>query len=385
MATEDYRAGMEAIGRMTAAEQTNFETELRKELADTAADHIEPFPATDGDMWIGPWPDREWLIPGWLPVGRLGMLSGRGGRGKSRLALQLAARMAADPPLVGVFIPPAGSAPGDSAAVAGLHALNPKHCGPVIYASWEDERDEAGRRIAAMEQDGLATAANLAGRLRYIDLRGAGPLWGPQEGSRHISTEGKLTGVGTRIRATCEALNARLLVVDSLAGAYGGDENVRALVRAFCANWDGWATSARCAVMLIAHPPKQTPSGGGAGQVDRDYAGSTDWHGAARWRWTLEPVDTGKRREVDKARGETRNSKTVEALALTLAKASYGPDGNRVFLTPSGSWIGWQAVTAADAAATVADRCGWTLTGGGGTGTAKGGGKAAENPDRAYV
>ena len=29
-----------------------------------------PFPATDGDTWIGPWPDREWLIPGWLPVGR---------------------------------------------------------------------------------------------------------------------------------------------------------------------------------------------------------------------------------------------------------------------------------------------------------------------------
>ena len=53
------------------------------------------------------------------------------------------------------------------------------------------------------------------------------------------------------MRATCKALDARLLVVDSLAGAYGGDENVRALVRAFCADWDKWATNARCAVMLI--------------------------------------------------------------------------------------------------------------------------------------
>ena len=58
---------------------------------------VEPYPPINGDTWIGPWPDREWLIPGWLPVGRLGMLSGRGGRGKSRLALQLVARMAASP------------------------------------------------------------------------------------------------------------------------------------------------------------------------------------------------------------------------------------------------------------------------------------------------
>ena len=58
---------------------------------------VEPYPPINGDTWIGPWPDREWLIEGWLPVGRLGMLSGRGGRGKSRLALQLVARMAGGP------------------------------------------------------------------------------------------------------------------------------------------------------------------------------------------------------------------------------------------------------------------------------------------------
>ena len=56
-----------------------------------------PYPPVEDDDWTPAdgWPAREWLIPGWLPVGRLGMLSGRGGRGKSRLALQLAARLAA--------------------------------------------------------------------------------------------------------------------------------------------------------------------------------------------------------------------------------------------------------------------------------------------------
>ena len=305
----------------------------------------EPYPPINGDTWIGPWPDREWLIPGWLPVGRLGMVSGRGGRGKSRLALQLAARMAAMPAARGPFVP-AAHGPENAAAVSDARlALEATHTGPVCYASWEDERDEAGRRIANFGADDLAVPADLAGRLRYLDLRGEGPLWGPSGEALHLAALGGLTPVGQRVRATCEALDARLLVVDSLAGAYGLDENVRALVRSFCASWDRWATDARCAVMLIAHPPK-TPGGAGAGQVDRDYAGSTDWHGAARWRWTLDPADTGETMTDRK----NHKRRAVEALALSLVKSSYGPDGYRLFLEPSDSKNGWLGVSSKHAA-----------------------------------
>ena len=310
---------------------------------DTAA--VEPYPPINGDTWIGPWPDREWLIPGWLPVGRLGMLSGRGGRGKSRLALQLVARMAASPAARGPFVP-AAHGPQDETAVSEANlAFDATHAGPVVYASWEDEREEAGRRIAKFGADKLASPANLNGRLRYLDLRGEGPLWGPVGEATHIATPGDLTPVGRRLRATCEVLDARLLVVDSLAGAYGLDENVRALVRSFCASWDRWATDARCAVMLIAHPPK-TPGGAGAGQVDRDYAGSTDWHGAARWRWTLDPADTGETMTDRK----NHKRRAVEALALSLVKSSYGPDGYRLFLEPSDSKNGWLGVSSKHAA-----------------------------------
>ena len=108
-------------------------------LADLMRGHLEapgasvepagPFPATDGDTWTGPWPDREWLIPGWLPVGRLGMLSGRGGRGKSRLALQLVARMAASPAARGPFVP-AARGPGNDTAVSDANlALDATHAG----------------------------------------------------------------------------------------------------------------------------------------------------------------------------------------------------------------------------------------------------------------
>ena len=195
-----------------------------------------PYPPVDGDNWKpdGGWPVREWLIPGWLPLGRLGMLSGRGGRGKSRLALQLAARLAGKGQ-IGVFVPPATPADTD-AVVTMLHPLEQAFVGPVVYASWEDERDEVGRRLAAMAKDLLVNVEALKGRLRFIDLRGVGPLWAPAAGgSGHVQARAAMTANGARIRATCEALEARLLVVDSLAGAYAGDENTRALVRAFCA------------------------------------------------------------------------------------------------------------------------------------------------------
>ena len=318
-----------------------------------------PYPPVDDDDWVPTdgWPVREWLIPGWLPVGRLGMLSGRGGRGKSRLALQLAARLAAEQS--GVFVPPATTA--DTTAVdTMLHPLDGNFVGPVVYASWEDEREEIGRRLAAMADDGLVDVKAVRGRLRFIDLRGAGPLWAPAAGgSGHVQTRAAMTVTGGRVRATCEALEARLLVIDSLAGAYAGDENTRALVRAFCADWDAWASATRCTVMLIAHPPK-APSGGSAPSIDADYAGSTDWHNAARWRWALEPTPTGWTRS-----DKTGKDAIVVALALKLAKSSYGPDGARVFLASSESRLGWQGVSVNTAAENAAAKGNFTLTGGG--------------------
>lgn len=316
-----------------------------------------PYPPVDDDDWIPAdgWPVREWLIPGWLPVGRLGMLSGRGGRGKSRLALQLAARLAAGQS--GVFVPPA-TAVDTKAVVTMLHPLDRNFIGPVVYASWEDEREEVGRRLAAMADDGLVDITAVRGQLRFIDLRGVGPLWAPAAGgSGHVQTRAAMTATGGRVRATCEALEARLLVIDSLAGAYAGDENTRALVRAFCADWDAWASATRCTVMLIAHPPK-APSGGSAPSVDADYAGSTDWHNAARWRWALEPTPTGWTRT-----GKTGKDAIVGALALKLAKSSYGPDGARVFLASSESRLGWQGVSVDTAAANAAAAGNFTLAG----------------------
>ena len=318
----------------------------------------EPFPATDDDTWGGPWPTREWLIPDWLPVGRLGLVTGRGGLGKSRLALQLAGRLAANPPQAGGFLPP-GTTSGDRRAVTrALPPLDLTHAGPVVYASWEDEREEVGRRLEQMAADTLIHVNDLAGRLRFVDLRGSGPLWAPETGpgrSSHIATRSQLTTAGHQLRATVEAMDARLVIIDSLAGAYASDENIRALVRAFCADWDAWASRTRCAVMLIAHPPK---TAGGTGAVDRDYAGSTDWHNAARWRWTLDWEQTRYTytRPTETTKKDPRADHQITAPRLTCTKASYGPNRGGVWLMPSASKIGWRGVTERHAAEAEAAR-----------------------------
>ena len=85
-------------------------------------------------------------------------------------------------------------------------------------------------------------------------------------------------------RALCEDLGAALLVVDPLDAAYMANENDRAQVRAFMANWDKWASDTRCSVLFVAHPNKDAFRDN---QGEATFSGSTAWHGASRAIWIL--------------------------------------------------------------------------------------------------
>ncbi len=230
--------------------------------------------------------DRAWLVDQWLPRGRIGMLTAEGGFGKSRLALQLAAAMTTDG---GEWLP------------RGVNKSMPETAaGVVVFATWEDEPEECRRRIgrerAAAMQD-----------CHIVDMARFGPLWGAETG-QVTQTRGKLLKVGRWLRDLCEQLGADLLIVDSLAGAFGANEIDRAAVREFMANWDGWGRAADCAVMLISHPSQS-----GAKQTG-GYSGSTDWHGASRWRWSMQ------------TEGEGQDKRQY----LLRSKANYAQDGARV-------------------------------------------------------
>ena len=127
-------------------------------------------------------PGVEWLIDGWLLWGRAGLLAGDGGLGKSRLALRLAAGIAAAEPdwLGGI-----STAQGSRRRL--LRIDSPAN---VVIATWEDDLDEFDRRLAAI---GMHDAT--AGRIKFVDMADNGPLWAPLR-SGHVSSMASLTTAG---------------------------------------------------------------------------------------------------------------------------------------------------------------------------------------------
>ena len=287
----------------TAATLAALEAELpRHEPIETHAPADWPTP-----------PARQWILDGWLPAGRVTLFTGDGGAGKSLLTLGLALALSAgeDEWL--------GNQGKDSPRVRGEAAS-------IVWGSWEDEPDEIWRRAQWVQ--GKQGQRQTEGRFVLADLAGRGPLWAPGadgKGSTHTSTLASLTPTGERLRALCEERAARLLVLDPLAAAYGSNENDRGLVRSFISSWDRWGRKHDCAVLIIAHPPKN--AGGTEGGAT--YSGSTDWLGGPRSLWAL--MKDQEPKPKDGPKGEPKGE-LDEALKLVNLKNNYAPDGGTVWL-----------------------------------------------------
>ena len=233
------------------------------QLMQTTPGVVEPLPL---HLWedIGEPPDQPWLIPEWLPVGAVTLLSGKGGVGKSRLSLQLATAIAG------------GAGP---AANWGGPALSKTltESAPVVFASWEDSPAVIARRLSQISGDAApwvkpTMPLYIPGGVD-LGLTGSGPLYGTEE--RWGSC--KLTPLAHKLFEAAERVNAKLLVLDSAAAIYSANENDRAEVRGFLSALSGWAGEGERSVLLLAHPPKS----------GSDYSGSTDWLAGVRALWTL--------------------------------------------------------------------------------------------------
>lgn len=291
-----------------------------------------------------PPPRRAWLAGddsmGWLPAGRLALLTGEGGAGKSRLALQLAAAVAGG----GREVLPS-TRPGDRADEDEGPVIASGEPRPVALIGFEDEADEAARRLRWIEAAGIAAAGGTGGRLRYLDAAAFGPLWAPPERYE----PGDWTPFGLAALdwlASIEGL--ALAVLDPLAAVYGGNENDRGEVRRFLAKLNAWASETGVAVLTVAHPPK----------TGANYSGSTDWRNGVRALWTLTTEAVGGYEKPGDGEAKARGR------CLTLDKASYGRDGARAWLKLHGQTgpdgrtraLAWRECTAREA---VNDRARW--------------------------
>ena len=122
--------------------------------------------------------------------------------GKSRIALQLAVATATGE--TGFILPSGKKRP-----LAGLRAPQVLIEGPVVYAAWETRKLAWQNRLAAVCRDADAdTWALLNKRLRYVNMKPTGGLWGAKHGM-HTSTVGFWLPEQSEVDALCRGSSGR--------------------------------------------------------------------------------------------------------------------------------------------------------------------------------
>lgn len=241
--------------------------------ADSEPPNLEQLGAMEYDFgarpWDAVWDDARfrrvsWLLDGWLPARSVTAVAGQGGVGKTRIAMQLAAAVAMGDAR-------AWATDDDGADGQLSPELSADECGPVIWATWETAPGAFAQRLEAI-------APEFPPHMRYLNMRRAGALWGPEHG-RHTDTRGGPLPAWYALLDAADRYGARLVVLDPLAAAYAASENNRALVRPFLSALADWADNESVAVLLISHPPKSTGAA---------YSGSTDWLAGVQAQWTCE-------------------------------------------------------------------------------------------------
>jgi RecA-family ATPase len=238
------------------------------------------------NLGADPIPPRDWQVQDRIPARNVTLLSGEGAVGKSILLLQLAAATVLERDWIGTM---------------------PKS-GPVIYLSCEDDEAEIRRRLEAIASHYQSTrAAFLAAGLKVYDYAGKDATLGQPDRSDHIQP----TALFSSLKNEAVKIKPKLVIIDTLADAFAGNENNRAHTRQFIGLMRGIAIDSGAAVVLASHPSltgKQNDSG---------ISGSTAWHNGPR------------------ARGLIKQAPAVEDDSLRVLewkKNNYGPVGERILL-----------------------------------------------------
>ncbi len=228
---------------------------------DQADDFKSALMAIDPAEWEGlPVPIRQWIIKNWIPLLKVTLLYGDGGTGKTLLALMLAVSVALGHEFLGMEV-----TQGRVYALLG-------------------ENDETDTHIA------LADICRHYG-VALGDLRGRARIASRSSFDNILMNFDKGTGKHTKLfdqlLAEVTEFDADLIILETAADLFGGNENVRGEVRQFIAGCcEALAKQANAAVVLCAHPSVTgLRSGDGT-------AGSTAWNNSARSRLYL-------RRDID--------------------------------------------------------------------------------------
>jgi RecA-family ATPase len=236
-----------------------------------------------------PVPERLWIVLNMIPDRAVTIIGGDGAVGKSTLMLQLAVAMVSGAPWIGT---------------------NPEQ-GPVAVVSAEDDIDELHRRIVAVARGLGVKLADLT-NLHLIPLAAKDAVMAAPEGRTNIVRE---TPVWRGLVAVVEQFKPRLVIIDTRADVFAGDENDRSQARQFIGLLRGLAITKNLAIILIEHPSL-------TGLTSRTgTSGSTGWNNAVRSRLYLENIRDDAGQEIGRG-----------LRVLRVMKANYGPSGQELQL-----------------------------------------------------
>lgn len=231
-----------------------------------------------------PVPFQRWLVEDLIPESNVTMLSGDGATGKSLLALQLAVAVAIGRDWIG---------------------LKPQH-GRVVFVSAEDEIEELHRRL-----DRMVPRLEALERLTLVPLAGKDAVIAAPMGRDGLL---KPTPIFIALRRIIETHRPDLLVLDTLADLFGGDEIKKAHARQFIALLRGLALEFDVTVLLLSHPSQAGLSSGSG------MSGNTAWNNSVRSRLYFE-------RRVNKFDGSEDDA---DIRVLTTKKSNRAASGGKI-------------------------------------------------------
>ena len=244
---------------------------------DRAAPELEIIRASDLDG--KPIPPRRWLVHQLIPEANVTMLGGDGGTGKSLLALQLCAAKSVGGDWFGFMLSQ----------------------GKSIFLSAEDETEELHRRLFDINPR-LAELDDLL----LVPLAGRDAILAAPDGRDGLLRETPLFGTLKRL---IEAERPALLVLDTLADLFGGDEIKKVQARQFIAMLRGLALDYDVTIVLLAHPSLSgMQSGSGT-------SGNVAWNNSVRSRLYFE-----------------RDGEDADLRVLETKKANRAAAGGKMFV-----------------------------------------------------
>jgi RecA-family ATPase len=213
------------------------------------------------------------------------LLQGDGATGKSLLALMLAVATAHGASWIG---------------------LEPVKRGPAVYLSAEDELPELHRRLDNITQHMGVSLADFSD-LHLIPLAGEDAVLAAPFGRSNII---ETTQLWVALQKSVAEIKPRLVVLDTLADLFAGEENQRSQVRQFISMLRKLALEHDLCVLLLGHPSLEgLRSGSGT-------SGSTGWNNSVRSRLYFERVFITEGNKVVEQDEDVRE--------LTVKKANYG-------------------------------------------------------------